>query len=122
MRVQIPHFNCLIDNYITDCPLVGGIATKLGKNFFKVISIRNFPGDSVPGLLDKLNRTNIEYRWNTRYISLDKLTSLKIVDSYMKTWDSKKTSLKNMAKEILMREKKDEDDFANLKVNEIKIE
>lgn len=122
MRVQVPHFNCLIDNYITDCPLVGGIAPKLGKNFFKVISIRNFPGDSVPGLLDKLNRTNIEYRWNTRYISLDKLTSLKTVDSYMKTWDSKKTSLKNMTKEILMREKKDEDDFANLKVNELKIE
>lgn len=95
----------LLDSYITDCPLVGGLAPKLGKNFFKVVSVLNFPAETIPGILERLNKANIEYRWNTRYIKLDKPTAQKILSSVFKKWFGSTKSLGQVVKEILTKDK-----------------
>lgn len=119
-HISIPMYNSLIDNYICDAPLVGGLEPKLGENFIKVISIRNFPSESVPGLLDKLNRTNIEYRWNSRYIALDKIEANKNYDWYTKEWTKKKSTIKALIKEILFKERKDDEDYALIQIDELR--
>lgn len=120
LPISVPQYNCLIDNYICNSPLVGGLEPKLGENFIRVISIRNFPSESVPCLLDKLNRTNIEYRWNSRYIALDKIEANKSYDWYTKEWNKKKSSLKSLTKEILFKERKDDDDYAIIQIDELR--
>ena len=102
--VKIPSNNRLLDNYISDCPLVGGLEPKAGKEYINVISLYNFPNVSTPSLFDRLNRIDVEYRFSTRYISLDKIDGNNILGKFTREWNAKKTSLKNMVREIMTKE------------------
>jgi len=85
-----------IDSYITDSTLTGGINPQIGEDYIKTISILNFPGFSVPGMIDRLNRTDIEYIWGSRYIMLEKITIKKILDKYYNKWWAARLSFKDM--------------------------
>lgn len=112
-RINLPNNNRLIDSYISDSPLVGGLEPKSGNKYINVISLYNFPNVSTPGLFDRLNRIDVEYRFSTRYISLDKIEGNNILAKYMREWNAKKTSLKNMIREIMTHERKADDEFAS---------
>ena len=56
----------------------------------------NFPGDSVPGIFDSLNRTDIPYIWSTRYIMLEKIKAQKMMDDYYKLWFAARKTVKNL--------------------------
>ena len=118
--VRIPPNNRLLDNYISDCPLVGGLEPKAGKEYINIISLYNFPNVSTPSLFDRLNRIDVEYRFSTRYISLDKIDGNNILEKFMREWNAKKTSLKNMIREIMTKEKKADDEFAANMEREVK--
>lgn len=89
-----------IDSYITDCKLTGGVEPKVGKDFIRTISVLNFPGSSIPGILDRLNRVDIEYIWNSRYIMLDKIKARKELNTYFGLWYSARKSFKNLLGEM----------------------
>lgn len=118
--IKLPTVNRLLDNYINDCPVIGGLEPKIGNKNIAVISILNFPNVSTPGLLDQLNRIDLEYRFSTRYISLDKIDGVNLLNKYIRQWNAKKTSLKNMIREILTKEKKEDDSFATSMEYELK--
>ncbi|MFG6052655.1 hypothetical protein ABVN55_00010 [Fusobacterium animalis] len=46
--------------------------------------------------MDKLNRTDIEYIWGSRYIMLEKITIKKILDKYFNKWWAARLSFKDM--------------------------
>ena len=92
-----------IDSYITDSTLIGGINPQIGEDYIKTISILNFPGFSVPGMLDRLNRTDIEYIWGSRYIMLEKITIKKILDKYFTKWWTARLSFKDMLVEFFSK-------------------
>lgn len=93
-----------IDSYITDGKLTGGVEPKVGDDFIKTISILNFPGSSIPGILDRLNRVDIEYIWNSRYIMLEKMNAKKVLDNYFDLWFSARKTLKNLVGELATKE------------------
>lgn len=118
--IKIPNNNRLLDNYISDSPLIGGLEPKIGSKYVATISLYNFPNVSTPGLFDKLNRIDLEYRFSTRYIALDKIDGNSILDKYIRQWNAKKTSLKNLIKEILTKDQKADNEFAGSMEREIK--
>ena len=99
-QVKVPEIPLLLDSFITDTPLLGGLEPKLGEKYLKVISLDGFPGTSIPGILDNLNRLNIEYRWVTRFIALDKQTALNNLKSYHRKWFAGRKSFFQLIKEV----------------------
>ncbi len=100
-RVRPPEVPMYLDGVLADCALLTGFEPKLGDSFLKVISIKGFPGKSQPGLLDKLNRLGLEYRWVTRFIPLDKSDAEKELGAYKRRWFAKRKSVTTMLKEIV---------------------
>ncbi len=72
--------------YVADSAFLGGRQPKLGNKFMKIITILNFPPMSSPGLFDRLNALNIEYRWVSRFICLSKLDAEKELANYQDRW------------------------------------
>ena len=98
-KIEIPKTNQLIDSYISDSPIVGGLKPKLGEKHFRAISILNFPNESYTGMLDRLNRLPIEYRWSTRFITMPKILAMKELASYFRQWDAKRINFIQLIKE-----------------------
>lgn len=97
--VRVPEIPMYLDAILADSPLVGGLEPRLGETPIKVISVLGYPGQSIPGLLDDLNRLAIEYRWSTRFICMDKTDALSEIAKYKKRWFAKRKSVLVLVKE-----------------------
>lgn len=91
----------LFDNYLYDSNLTNGLEPKIGKKYIKTVSLLKYPGDAVVGLLDELNRVNIEYRWCSRYIMMDKISARKEMDNFFFKWFNARESFKDTLKNSL---------------------
>src|SRR6202023_3567338 len=91
-RVKTPETPMYLDAILPDTPLTGGLAPRLGAQHLQVITIREFPGESVPGFLDAMNRLPFEYRWITRFVFEDKMPAIKIMKAYQQKWLSGRQS------------------------------
>ena len=90
-----------LDSLLTDTPLTGGFAPKLGDYHVQVLSIGGFPNTSTPGILDILNRLDFEYRWVTRFIFLDKTEAEKLLRGFWQRWLSGRQSFVALMREAI---------------------
>lgn len=97
----MPEIPMYLDSYICDSPLVPGFEPRLGKSTLGIIGLKGFPGKSQPGLLDRLNRLSIEYRWITRFIFLDKSDAENEISKYKRKWFAKRKNIVTLLKETL---------------------
>jgi type IV secretion system protein VirB4 len=102
--VKVPEIPMFLDAFLSNKPLVGGMQPVLGKYHLQPIGILGFPGSSTPGIFDILNRLNFEYRWCSRFISMDKVDSLKELEISRKLWFSKRQSILSLVKEVFTKE------------------
>lgn len=102
--VRVPEIPMYLDAVLPDSPLIGGLEPRLGDTPIKVISVLGYPGQSIPGLLDTLNRLAIEYRWITRFICMDKNDALSEITKYKKRWFAKRKSVLVLVKESITNE------------------
>jgi hypothetical protein len=100
----VPETPFHLDQLLTDAPLIGGLAPKLGATHLKVISVRSFVTETEPGLLDQLNRLPISYRWVTRFLPLDREEARRELEKIRKRWFSKRKGLLTLLREALFRE------------------
>ena len=103
-RVAVPATPFHLDALLTDAPLIGGLAPRLGTHHLRVISIRSFVTETEPGLLDALNRLAVSYRWVTRFIPLDREEARRELEKIRKRWFSKRKGLLTLLREALFRE------------------
>lgn len=89
---------------LPDTPLLGGKEPRLGRHYLGVISIRQFPPNTHPGILDRLNRLDMAFRWVTRWVALDKLTAEKEIKKVRREWFSGRKSLGVIIKEMMTKE------------------
>jgi len=99
--VKTPEIPMYIDAIIADTPLVSGFEPRLGDHHLRVVSILGFPGTSIPGILDNLNRLNFEYRWVTRFLPLDKKDALTEIGKYRRQWFAKRKGVMTLIKETI---------------------
>jgi type IV secretion system protein VirB4 len=103
-RVAVPATPFHLDELLTDTPLIGGLAPKLGAKHLKVISVRSYVTETEPGFLDALNRLPIAYRWVTRFLPMDREEARRELEKIRKRWFSKRKGLMTTLREALFRE------------------
>lgn len=99
--VRRPEIPMYLDAVLADTPLIGGLEPRLGNVRFRGISVLGFPGTSIPGILDALNRVAIEYRWMTRFIPMDKEEGIRELNRIKRKWFSKRKGLVTFVKEMM---------------------
>ena len=70
--VAVPDCPAYLDAILPDTPFLGGMEPMLGDKHLRMLTILGFPNMTTPGILDELNDLGFDYRWSTRWISLDK--------------------------------------------------
>lgn len=92
-----------LNQYLTDTPLHGGLHPKLGDYHLGIVSVKGFPQESTPGILDALNRLDFEYRWVTRYLPLDKVDAQNEIENYRRQWFASRKSIWTQLKEAITK-------------------
>ena len=103
-KVVLPNPPIYLSNLIADTYVIGGLKPMLGKKHLRAISINGFPAYTFPSFLEELNKLDIEYRWNTRYMLLGKQESLALMEKKRKAWFSGIKNLIQIASEQITHE------------------
>jgi len=97
--VRAPESPMYLDALLPDMPFQPGDVPMLGDHFLATCTVAGFPSSTLPGLLDALNHLEVEYRWVTRYLCLDKAEAKSLLEKYRKQWWQKRKGLWTMIKE-----------------------
>ena len=87
--IRLPPCPMYIDAILGWRDLQGGFQPKIGEKYISVISIDGFPQEGYPMILNGLGQLSCEYRWNTRFIFMDRQEALAELKSYRKKWSQK---------------------------------
>ncbi len=88
-NIKLPQKPLLLDSYLYDTPLYGGLEPKLNKQHIRVIVPVKYPHVTVFGFLDGLNRLDFPYRWATRCFCMTKNDTLDTLENMRKAWYAK---------------------------------
>lgn len=102
--VAVPEVPMHLDALLADEPLTGGLAPMLGRLHLRVLSVRGFPTSTWPGLLDDLNRLGFAYRWNTRFLCLDKAEAEKELVRLRRQWFAKRKNIVALLRETIFQQ------------------
>ena len=102
--IHVPDEPVYIDALIGDCDLTGGLTPRLGEETLHILTLKGFPAETTPGLLDELNSLGFSYRWMTRYLPLSKSDAAKLITKTRRQWFAKRKSVAALIKESLMGE------------------
>jgi type IV secretion system protein VirB4 len=97
--VAAPDLPMYLDAYIPDQPFMAGEVAMVGDYYMPTLSVTGFPHTTTPGVLDKLNYLNIEYRWVNRFICLDKGEAMSTILRQRRYWTGKVKNIWIMLKE-----------------------
>jgi type IV secretion system protein VirB4 len=103
-RVRKPSRMMFLDRLLVDAEVHTGRGLRVGEYYCPIITINDFPMETYPGILDALNRADIEYRWVSRFICLDKEDALKAIESYQKKYYGSRRNWKQFASEAMTKE------------------
>lgn len=102
--VRVPETPMQLDALLASEPLDGGLEPRLGGTHLRVLTLVGFPSQTVPGVLDELNRLAFPYRWTTRAICLDKTDAALLLGKIRRQWFAKRKSIAALLKEALTQE------------------
>jgi hypothetical protein len=74
-------------------PLVPGVEPMLGHSYLRTLTLRGFPDQTWPGLLDEMNRLPLAYRWVARWLPFDKPMALKEIERKRRHWYAKRKGI-----------------------------
>ena len=106
-KLKLPTKPLLLDQYLYDSPLYGGLEPRLGSKHMRVIVPIAYRGDTCFGLFDSLNRLDFAYRWIVRYQCLAKIDSISALETVKRGWNGKIKSLRSMIKELILGRESD---------------
>lgn len=91
--LNLPAHPLLLDKYLYDSPLFGGLEPKLGDKHVRVISLLKYPKGTRFGMFNALNQLGFRFRWVTRCFCLSKQDSVATLDDMTRQWSAKLQSL-----------------------------
>ena len=103
-RIGVPEVPFHLDALLADAPLVGGLAPMLGDQHLRVVTVRGFPTSTWPGILDDLNRLGFAYRWNTRFLCMDKAEAEKELGRLRRQWFAKRKNVLALLRETIFQQ------------------
>jgi type IV secretion/conjugal transfer VirB4 family ATPase len=99
--IKTPDIPFGLDAILADSHLVGGLQPKLGRLHMRTIGVNAFVGQTVPGVLDALNRLPFAYRWVSRFLPLDKQDATKALTTMRQRWFAKRKGIWTLVKEAV---------------------
>ena len=102
--VAVPELPVFLDAVLADEPFTGGLEPQLGAHHLRTLTVLGFPGTTLPGLLDELNRQGFAYRWVSRFIALDKTEAARLLTRKRRHWFAKRKSIGAVLRETLFNE------------------
>lgn len=91
--IRLPRNPIYLDALIGGQDFVPGTIPKIGRKFVQCVAIDGFPLESSPGILQALAELPVEYRWNNRFICLDRHQALALMEDFRKKWKQKFRSI-----------------------------
>ena len=104
-------YGVFLKHFLASKDLVGGENPKIGDKFIRAVTIMGFPSESYPGILDRLNYVDFEYRFNTRFIMIGQYEGSRMIDKIANLWYQKRISAMDTIKMSLAID-------SNVKVNQ----
>ena len=83
-----------IDDMLTDCDLIPGMAPRLGNHHLRVVSVLKFPSHTWPSILNDLDNLGIEYRACWRWIPFDRSEHDDFLDATADRWKRARKGLR----------------------------
>ncbi len=102
--IRVPETPMHLDALVATQALDGGLEPRLGGAHLRVLTIVGFPSQTLPGLLDELNRLAFAYRWSTRAICLDKADANRLIGKIRRQWFAKRKSIGVLLQEALTQQ------------------
>ena len=87
--IRLSESPVFLDSVLPTQPLVGGVTPKVGDYYIATVSIDGLPHESYPAMLRELDTIPLEFRFNSRFVFLDKMTASKELEDYFKSWNQK---------------------------------
>lgn len=83
-----------IDDMLTDCDLIPGMAPRLGDHHLRVVSVLKYPGYTYPTILNSLDDLGIEYRACWRWVPFDSSETDDFLDATADRWKRARKGLR----------------------------
>ncbi len=83
-----------LDHVLPDQTLINSSPMKLGDEYIPILTIKGFPSQSWPAMLDAMNAAGCEFRWVNRFICMDKEEAKKAINAASDKWFGARTSWK----------------------------
>lgn len=99
-KVLSPETPMYLDHIISDESIEHGLELKVGNNFVRTLSIKAFPSESFPGMLDAINDLNFLFRWSVRFISMGTDTAKSHIDNVRRVWYAGRKRIGTILKEV----------------------
>jgi len=91
--IAVPKHPMLVDKYLYDTPLYGGLEPRLNHKHVRVISPLKFTKTTDFGYFDVLNQLDFSYRWITRCYCMSKQDNLSALEEMRRKWYAKLQSV-----------------------------
>lgn len=98
--IKTPDLPMYLDYILCDESIEHGLGLKLGQNFVKTLSIKSFPSESFPGILDAINDLNFPFRWSTRFICLGQESGKKALTNIRRMWFAGRKKISTILQEV----------------------
>lgn len=98
--IQTPDIPMYLDHILTDQSLEHGLELKLGDDFIRTVSIKAFPSESFPGILDSLNDLGFSFRWCTRFIFMGHEIGKARIEKVRTAWYAGRKRITTILKEV----------------------
>jgi type IV secretion system protein TrbE len=82
-----------LDSQLCDTPFAGGWYPQLGDWHVRTCSILGYPAHSSVGIVRHLDAANLDYRWCTRWVGLDKQLQANLLRKTQGAWMGQEKSL-----------------------------
>lgn len=102
--ITVPDIPAYLDAVLPDTPFLGGMEPMLGTKHLRLLTVLGFPNTTTPGILDELNDLGFDYRWVTRWISLDKPLATKQLTTLRRQWFAKRKSITAILREVMFNQ------------------
>lgn len=98
--IKTPETPLYLDYILTDQDVEHGLELRLGESFIKTLTIKAFPCESFPGILDSLNDLAFSFRWVNRFIVMGHDGAKRHIDRVRRSWYAGRKSIITIVKEV----------------------
>lgn len=99
-KINAPDIPLYIDAYLNDASFLPGLKPKLGGQHLRVLTVKAFPAEVFPQILDTLNALPFAFRQVTRFVFLSKGEAEAEIARRQKRWYASRKSFMSLISEF----------------------